>query len=160
MKVRMRQRIRLARMAGLIALASGYAVPGYSQPGGTITFTGAIVAPAFEIAVAQARAATPTTSLAYDSSGEAGPTVRLTAPYGSTPVADIALVAANPARQNNAGVARGVDVKLTNQAGRQIAADATGHYRLDGQGAVMALRPMHESGSPKDKLLVVVLSYN
>jgi hypothetical protein len=159
-KAQIRQKIRLAGMAGLIVLTGARAIPGYSQPGGTITFIGAIVAPAFEIAVTRARAATTPTSLAYDPSGGAGTTVRLTAPSGSTPVADVALMAADPARQNNGVVARGVEVKLVSHAGKQIAADATGHYRLDAQGAVMALKPMHESDPPQDKLLVVVLSYD
>ncbi|WP_322015166.1 hypothetical protein [Paraburkholderia sp. J12] len=160
MKTQIRKRLHLAGTTGLIALTGGLAVPGLAQSSGTITFIGAVVAPPFEIAVTPARTAATTTNVVYDSSGEAGTSIRLTALPGSSPVADIALIPAGPMRQGSEAVSREVEVKLSNQAGRQIAADATGHYRLDAQGALMMLKPAYGAGAPQDASLVVLVSYN
>ncbi|WP_027797498.1 hypothetical protein [Paraburkholderia acidipaludis] len=147
---------RLAGAAGLVALAGMFAVPACAQ-GGTITFTGAILAPAYDIAVTAGRAAVGTASLDYDG-GASGTTVSFVAPPGSAPAADVALMTANPVRQDNLAVSRTVAVSLVNRAGKQLTPDADGHYKLDEHGAVMELKSA--SATPGSTPLVVVVSYN
>ncbi|MFP6560056.1 hypothetical protein WJ542_17405 [Paraburkholderia sp. B3] len=148
----------LAGAAGLVALAGMFAVPACAQSGGRITFTGAIVAPAYDIAVASERAAVGTGSIAYDGDGASGETVSFIASPGSAPAADVALMAANPARQENPLVSRAVAVSLVNRVGKQLTPDADGHYKLDQHGAVMELKSA--SATPGGTPLVVVVSYN
>jgi hypothetical protein len=133
------------------------AVPACAQ-GGTITFTGAIVAPAYEISAVAGSASVRTESVATDGGGASGTTISFVALPGSAPAADVALMTANPMRQDNLAVSRAVAVSMVNRAGKQLAPDADGHYKLDRHGAVMELKSA--SATPGGTPLVVLVSYN
>jgi hypothetical protein len=147
---------RLAGAAGLFALTGMVAVPACAQ-GGTITFTGAIVAPAYEISAVAGSASVRTESVNYDG-GVSGTTVSFIALPGSAPAADVALMTANPGEQDSQVVSRAVTVSLVNRAGKQLTPDADGHYKLDQHGAVMELKSA--SATPGGTPLVVLVSYN
>jgi hypothetical protein len=147
---------RLAGAAGLFALTGMVAVPACAQ-GGTITFTGAIVAPAYEISTAAGSASVRTESVNYDG-GVSGTTVSFIALPGSAPAADVALMTANPGKQDSQVISRAVAVSMVNSVGKQLAADTDGHYKLDQHGAVMELKSA--SATPGGTPLVVMVSYN
>jgi type 1 fimbria pilin len=148
---------RLAGAAGLVALTGMVAVPAFAQ-GGTITFTGAIVAPAYEISAAAGSASVRTESVNYDGGGASGTIVSFIALPGSAPAADVALTTANPGKQDSQVISRAVAVSMVNSVGKQLAADADGHYKLDQHGAVMELKSA--SATPGGTPLVVMVSYN
>jgi hypothetical protein len=148
---------RLAGAAGLFALTGMVAVPACAQAG-TITFTGAIVASAYEISAAAGSASARTESVNYDGGGASDTTVSFIALPGSAPAADVALVSANPGKQDNQVVSREVAISVVNRAGKQLTPDADGHYKLDRHGAVMDLKSA--AATPGGAPLVVIVSYN
>jgi hypothetical protein len=162
MQKRIRNLQRLTAVAGLIALTGMIAVPVYAQSGGSITFTGAIVAPSFEVLAAPSRTAIETADVANGmDSGDNGVTVSFITPPGGSPAANVALLPANPAQQGDRAISQAVSASVFDHTGKQVKPDANGVFQLDQHGAIMDLAPVKSaSGATGRGPFVVLVSYN
>lgn len=146
---------RLAGITSLVALGAVWAPPVHAQEAGRIVFSGALVAPPFEIFAHSARGAAATADVASARGVQRDATVSFVAPPGSSPNAHLALTQPGSPPQGSRPGPQAVPARLFDHAGRQLRADANGSFKLDGRGTVLALEPV-SAGTP----LIVVVSYN
>lgn len=138
--------------SGRVLAASSGAVA--APIGGTITFTGAIVAPPFDIGV-QSGAATPVGGAFATRANASGPSASVTfaTPPGGEPQATVAVTSpAGLAQHEVAG-------RFADATGRAVAADRTGAYHVGARGGVLSLGPATGAVRPTAPVTVVV-SYN
>ncbi|MFM0366351.1 hypothetical protein [Paraburkholderia sediminicola] len=144
-----------AAMATLVALVALVAAPmlAVAANGGTISFSGAIVAPQLAISVAPTGARVDATGARLEQSGS---TVTLTfsAAPGVATGADVAL------QVNSGATARNGDAlaeRFVDSTGRVFRAASDGHYRVGRDGGVLSLAPKHAG---QDTRVTVVVSYD
>lgn len=124
-----------------------------ASAGGTITFSGAIVAPQLEVSAARAAAAARVgTAGAQPGQRDSAVTLTFNAPPGVTAGADVAL-------QVNGGTAARdvVATRFVDSGGRVAAAARDGHYKVGRDGGVMSLST--KKAAPETRV-TVVMSYD
>ncbi|SOE56733.1 hypothetical protein SAMN05446635_1123 [Burkholderia sp. OK233] len=142
----------VAAVAALVALVAA-PMPAVAANGGTISFSGAIVAPQLAISVTPTAARADATGARLEQSGS---TVTLT--FSATPGvatgADVAL------QVNSGATARNGDAlaeRFVDSTGRVFRAANDGHYRVGRDGGVLSLAPKHAG---QDTRVTVVVSYD
>jgi hypothetical protein len=140
-----------AVMTALVAAS----MPAVAASGGTINFSGAIVAP--QLAISAAPVLVPAAARIGAGGGrlaQTGSTVTLTfsAPPGVATGADVALQVNNGATARDALAERFVD-----SGGRVFRAASDGHYRVGRDGGVLSLAPKNAA---QDTRVTVVVSYD
>ena len=142
----------VAATATLVALVAA-PMPAVAANGGTISFSGAIVASQLEISVAPAGARVDARSARLDQSGSAV-TLIFSAEPGVATGADVAL------QVNSAATARNGDAlteRFVDSRGRVFRAASDGHYRVGRDGGVLSLAPKNAG---QDTRVTVVVSYD
>lgn len=147
--------VRFGALSVVVAMAALGASPmrAVAASGGTISFSGAIVAPQLAISAASAAAGTH-----VDATGgrlaQTGSAVMLTfsAAPGVATGADVALQVNNGATARDAVAERFVD-----GGGRVSRAASDGHYRVGRDGGVLSLAPKNAA---LDTRVTVVVSYD
>lgn len=127
--------------------------------GGTISFTGAIVAPSFSINSANVTGSPQAFTVEHKPRGNdtATPaaTVTFAAAPSSPPSADISLALLNHAR-----VGQSVLANFADGAGRRVVPGADGAYYVGASGGVLSLNARTGVGAAKDTAVIVMTSYN
>jgi hypothetical protein len=158
MKTGMRRLGAFSAIAAMTALVvASMSTPAVAASGGTINFSGAIVAPQLSISAAPAPA--PARAGARIDAGGArlastGSAVTLTfsAPPGVATGANVAL------QVNNGTTARGaLAERFVDSSGRVFRAASDGHYRVGRDGGVLSLAPKNPA---QDTRVTVVVSYD
>jgi type 1 fimbria pilin len=144
------------------ALALGAAAPGHAiaaasgavQPmGGTITFTGAIVAPPFDVSVGGTQTGVTAGAGAFATRASAsGATVTFATPSGGEPHATVALSSPMGLPQHD------VAGRFVDTTGRTQRADGAEAYHVGAQGGVLSLEP--SAVSRRAAPVQVVVSYD
>ncbi|NMM00989.1 hypothetical protein HHL24_23995 [Paraburkholderia sp. RP-4-7] len=144
----------LSAAAAMAALVTA-PMPAVAASGGTISFSGVIVAPQLEISAGSAPAQA---GVRVDAAGgrlaQTGSAITLTfsAPPGVATGADVALQVNNGATARDALAARFVD-----SGGRVFRAADDGHYRVGRDGGVLSLAPKNAA---QDTRVTVIVSYD
>ncbi|NPT54979.1 hypothetical protein [Paraburkholderia elongata] len=143
----------VAAMAALVAAP----MPAMAASGGTISFSGAIVAPQLTISTAPVRtragARVDATGGRLAQTGSAVALIFSAAP-GVATGADVAL------QVNNGATARDGDAlaeRFVDSSGRVFRAASDGHYRVGRDGGVLSLAPKHAALNTR---VTVVVSYD
>ncbi|MFM0504934.1 hypothetical protein [Paraburkholderia caffeinilytica] len=146
----------VAAMAMLVALVAA-PMPAVAANGGTISFSGAIVAPQLAISVAPAGARVDARGARFEQSGSAV-TLTFSAAPGVATGADVALQV-NSGATAHSGDARGdaLAERFVDSRGRVFRAASDGHYRLGRDGGVLSLAPKNTG---QDTRVTVVVSYD
>ena len=142
----------VAAMATLVALVAAPMLA-VAANGGTISFSGAIVAPQLAISVAPTGARVDATGARLEQSGSAVALTFSAAP-GVATGADVAL------QVNSGATARNGDAlaeRFVDSRGRVFRAASDGHYRVGRDGGVLSLAPKHAG---QDTRVTVVVSYD
>lgn len=140
----------VAAMAASVALVVA-PVPADAASGGTISFSGAIVAPQLEISAAPAGARVDAKG-ARLAQTDSAVTLTFSAAPGVATGADVALQVNNGTTARNALAERFVD-----SGGRVFRAGSDGHYRVGRDGGVLSLAPKNTA---QDTRVTVVVSYD
>ncbi|MFM0072084.1 hypothetical protein PQQ86_13010 [Paraburkholderia sediminicola] len=142
----------VAGTATLVALASA-PMPAVAANGGTISFSGAIMAPQLAISVAPAGARVDARGARLEQSGSAV-TLTFSAAPGVATGADVALqVNSGPTTRNGDALAE----RFVDSSGRLFRAASDGHYRVGRDGGVLSLAPKNAG---QDTRVTVVVSYD
>ncbi|CAE6686423.1 hypothetical protein [Paraburkholderia nemoris] len=142
----------VAATATLVALVAA-PLPAVAANGGTISFSGAIVAPQLEISAAPAGARVNAGGARLDQSGSAV-TLTFSAASGVATGADVAL------QVNSGATARNGDAlteRFVDSHGRAFRAASDGHYRVGRDGGALSLAPKNAG---QDTRVTVVVSYD
>ncbi|MFM0737229.1 hypothetical protein PQQ51_08295 [Paraburkholderia xenovorans] len=124
-------------------------IPAMAASGGTITFSGMIVAPQLEIqAPVAAAAGTPGARVTRTGSAVQ---VAFNAPAGVASGADVALRAAD-----GADMQRAVDARFRDSRGRLVGAARDGSFHVGADGGVLAVSPRADASSATPPVVVVV----
>ncbi|HZZ03849.1 hypothetical protein [Paraburkholderia sp.] len=144
---------RFGALSAAVAMATLVAapMPAVAASGGTISFSGAIVAPQLEISAAPAVARVDTEGARLAQTGSAV-TLTFSAAPGVATGADVALLVNNGTTARDALAERFVD-----SAGRVFRAASDGHYRVGRDGGVLSLAPKNAA---LDTQVTVVVSYD
>lgn len=126
--------------------------------GGTIQFTGMIVAPPFSIATAFAAPSGTTVTAGVGQSGPATTTITFAAAPNSPPNAEIALATIPPASAGNGlKTASPVVARFSDGDGHRLTPDQYGYYHLGASGGTLVLKA---PDSATRTFAVVVTSYD
>ncbi|CAB3692868.1 hypothetical protein LMG24238_03222 [Paraburkholderia sediminicola] len=146
----------VAAMAALVALVAA-PVPAVAANGGTISFSGAIVAPQLEISVAPAGARVDAGGARLGQSGSAV-TLTFSAEPGVATGADVALQVNSGATARNADApGDALTERFVDSRGHAFGAASNGHYRVGRDGGVLSLAP---KSAGQDTRVTVVVSYD
>ena len=146
----------VAATATLVALVAA-SMPAMAANGGTISFSGAIVAPQLEISAAPAGARVDARGARLEQSGSAVMLTFSAAP-GVATGADVALQVNSgaTARIGNA-LGDALTERFVDSRGRVFRAGSDGHYRVGRDGGVLSLAPKNAG---QDTRVTVVVSYD
>ncbi|MFM0647988.1 hypothetical protein PQR14_27035 [Paraburkholderia bryophila] len=128
-----------------------------ASEGGTITLSGAIVAPQLEVSAAPvAPGARAGTAGALQGLQGSAVTLTFSGPPGVTAGADVALQV-NGGAGSSLNSGEGVTTRFVERDGRIAVATRDGHYKVGRDGGVMSLSPKHVT---PDTRVTVVMSYD
>jgi hypothetical protein len=150
---------RLKEFVGVAAMAAAlYVLPdaATAATGGTIYFSGAIVAPPFGVSYAPAVEPSAAGTTIRQISGAAGVRVTFDAPVG--------VVGASIALQALGGdglrAPRMIAARFVDGAGHTVASGKDGRFRLGREGGTLSLTPQAGNGPSADRAVVVAISYD
>ncbi|MFM0734813.1 hypothetical protein PQQ52_30485 [Paraburkholderia sediminicola] len=145
--------MRFGALGAIVAMAALGAspMPAVAASGGTVSFSGAIVAPQLAISAAPAGARVDAGGGRLAQTGSAVTLTFSTAP-GVATGADVALQVNNGAPARDAVVERFVD-----SGGHASRAASDGHYRVSRDGGVLSLAPKNAAS---DTRVTIVVSYD
>jgi hypothetical protein len=146
-------RVRFGALSAGVAMAALVVspMPAVAASGGTISFSGAIVAPQLTISATPAGALADAAGARLSQTGSAV-TLTFSASPGVATGADVALQVNNGATARDALAERFVD-----SGGRVSRAASDGHYRVGRDGGVLSLAP---KSAALDTRVTVVVSYD
>jgi type 1 fimbria pilin len=145
-------------VAGMVLCGVTQAAP--AADGGTISFSGAVVAPGFRIA-SMAPRTTGVPGGASASQDGSAVIVLFNAPSGTASGADVRLLVNDGiASRTDADALRDVSARFSNQAGAAELPYANGHFRLPVTGGALSLRERSADVAPVLKPVTVVVSYD
>jgi len=141
-------------LAALVAVCLCAPAMALAAAGGTIHFTGMIVAPPFDVTPVAGTALTASGGVAGSAAQEVS--VTYAAEPNSAPVANVSLVAVGNA---SSGSLAPVAARFTDTAGHELKPDEIGAYHLSGSGGVLKLSLRGDYATSVTAAVTVVTSY-
>lgn len=153
---------RIATLATVAAVVYGLPTVGWAATGGMIRFTGAIVAPQFDISFTSAAGVPATRGMAASASRD-GSTANVTfrPEPGNASSADVELDVVGSAMPGSNGHGNTVVSALfTDSRGRAYKKSPEGDYRVRRDGGVLALTETRSQGLHANDAVLVVINYD